>query len=92
MSTINDAFINALLADASYVEGLQPNQAPGTLQWLLSDRMTPTLAQFIADNFTVASAIDVSDTPLVGSGFDAVVWRGLPNGLFPGGIGVRSCV
>jgi trimeric autotransporter adhesin len=84
MSTINDAFINALLADASYVEDLQPNQTPDTLRGLLSPRMTPTLAQYIANNFTVASAIDTPDNPFSGSGFDAVVWRGRPGTPFAG--------
>ena len=38
--------------------------------------MTPALAVYIAANFEVASSINTSDIPLIGSGFDATVWRG----------------
>jgi hypothetical protein len=38
--------------------------------------MTPTLANFIGDNFYAATHIDASDNQLFGSGFDATVWRG----------------
>jgi hypothetical protein len=56
MSTINEAFIDALLADAAYV-----NVTPlSNLATALAERMTPTLAQYIAYNFTVASVIDTS--------------------------------
>jgi hypothetical protein len=71
MTTINDTYINALLADAAYVKDLT---ALSDLQNLLSPRMTPTLAKYVADNFSVVTQIDSND--LTGSGFDATVWRG----------------
>ena len=40
MTTINDAYINALLADASYVNNLLPNQTGANLAVLLAKRMT----------------------------------------------------
>ena len=80
MTTIHDAYINALLADATYA--LEKNRANGysgvQLKNLdtLKDRMTPTLANFIGDNFEAVTHIDTSDNPLFGSGCDATVWRG----------------
>ncbi|RCS56714.1 calcium-binding protein, partial [Parvibium lacunae] len=76
-TTINQAYINALLADASYVENLGNGQ---TGEILLNNRdligrMTLTQAKFIADNFTVVSAEDKPDAPF-GSSFEGVVWRG----------------
>jgi hypothetical protein len=78
MTVINDAYINALLADAAYVKDL----AAGNLASDLSSRMTPTLAKYIADNFTVVTQIDSND--LTGSGFDATVWRGKTGTDFAG--------
>ena len=46
----------------------------------LGGRMTPTLAAYIAANFEVASSINSSDIPLIGSGFDATVWYGKAGG------------
>lgn len=71
MSPIQAAYINALLADASYVEGvgrgdLNPSR--------FVSRVTTTQANFLAANFTVASSIE-SPKPL-GMGFDAIVWQG----------------
>ncbi len=77
MSKINDAYINALLADATY--GLKENKPNGythdelnALQ-KLKTRMTPTLASYISDNFTVVTHKETSDA--TGSGFDATVWK-----------------
>ena len=70
MTLIKSAYINALLADASNVS-VSANSAPGKLEADLTERMTPTQAQFIAANFEVLNSIE---TPtILGSGFDAVV-------------------
>lgn len=80
MPSINDSFVNALLADACYVD-INPAI---DLSEQLSTRMTPLLAQWIEDNFTVASTINTPDDVVSGAGFDAVVWRGKPNTPFSG--------
>ncbi len=71
MTTINDAYINALLADAAYVKDLLPGDLPDNLIAVLTPRMTPTLAEFIGKNFTVKV-----QSPAVASSFDATVWVG----------------
>lgn len=43
MTTINDAYTNALLADASYVGGLS---STSDLVTKLRERMTPTVSEF----------------------------------------------
>jgi hypothetical protein len=65
ITTMNDAFINALLADASYVDlGVNPNSA-------LALRLTQPLADFITQNFSIKNQeINPND------GFSAVVWQG----------------
>lgn len=71
-NSIRNAFINALLADASYVDGLSASidlAAYGPLQ----TRLTPTLAQYLADNFEVVTQKLTNDN--TESGFDATVWR-----------------
>ncbi|ODS22971.1 hypothetical protein AB835_11245 [Candidatus Endobugula sertula] len=70
MKTINDVYINALLADASYVDGLRSS----TLEDQLKKRMTPDLAKYIANNFTVVT--QESNSGIFDSGFDVTVWRG----------------
>ena len=78
MSNIFQAYFNALLADATYALGV-PEQgnldgATGNrLTGYLETRMTPTLAKYLGDNFTVVSHIETDDT--FASGFDATVWR-----------------
>lgn len=87
MKIITNAYINALLADAAYVDLLnEPLDSP-TNRRNLADRRTPTQAAYLASNFEVASTANESDNPLAGSGFDAIVWRGRA-----GNIGVRSCI
>lgn len=76
---IQTAYINALLADAAYVDA-------NSLATDLPERMTPTQAAYLAANFEVVSAINTSDIPLVGSGFDAMVWRGKAGTEFAGKI------
>lgn len=82
MTTINDAYINALLADATYAEGLVDGAQGVRLKDLLSSRMTPVLADFIGNNFYVVSHIESSDT--FGSGFDATVWKGVDGSPYEG--------
>jgi trimeric autotransporter adhesin len=71
MTTINDAFINALLADAAYVDGITINSTGTALALQLANRMTPDLAKYIGANFTVATQVGG-----LASSFDATVWRG----------------
>ena len=79
-NSIHNAFINALLADATYVDGLvDPNGFPLSGNDLasygnLKDRLTPDLAQYLANNFEVVTQKLTNDN--TESGFDATVWRG----------------
>ena len=55
MSYIQSVYINALLADASYIDlPIGKVDADSERYKELSTRMTPQLARFIADNFEVA--------------------------------------
>jgi Ca2+-binding RTX toxin-like protein len=72
MTTINDTYINALLADASYVDGLRN----GFLEDQLKGRMTPELANFIGKNFTVKTQASNDRIINLDSSFDATVWVG----------------
>jgi trimeric autotransporter adhesin len=74
MATIQDTYINALLADATYAEDLADGLRDSSLRDVLSNRMTPPMAKFIAANFEVVAHNESDDT--LGSGFDATVWRG----------------
>ncbi|MBC7603224.1 MAG: hypothetical protein H7255_11285, partial [Ramlibacter sp.] len=79
MTIINDAFLNALLSDAAYVDGLVQGRTGADLADDLGPRMTPTLAEYIGKNFSVVTQIA---SPA--SSFDATVWRannmdGTPN-------------
>src|SRR6185369_8988191 len=67
MTTINAAYIDALLADASYIDGLRN----ATLKDQLVGSMTPALAEYIAANFTVVQQVGG-----FASSFEATVWRG----------------
>ncbi len=91
MTNASKVYINALLADATYVN-LTPGLSSESLAEVkdLKDRMTPTLAKYIADNFEVISSIDTPDIPLLGSGFDATVWRGRPGTEFAGQVFVST--
>ena len=76
MNTISQAYVNALLADATYVNLVQ-GMSEVDLKRDLEVRMTPTQAAYIAANFEVASSINSSDIALFGSGFDATCQRRL---------------
>lgn len=83
MTTITNAYINALLSDASYVD-LSVGATPADINEASKKRLTPTQAAYLAANFEVASVINTSDIPLLGSGFDATVWRGKAGTEFAG--------
>ena len=75
MTTIHDAYINALLADATYAFTTNSDNVSGLeLIGALTPRMTLPQATFIADNFTMKTHTDADD--ILGSGFDATVWQG----------------
>ena len=46
MTTINETFTNAILADATYVHGLKDGMRDDILVGKLSDRMSLVLAEF----------------------------------------------
>ena len=74
MNSIETAYINALLADASYIERIRVgNIIPGDFK----DRLTETQAAYLAANFTVVTSLETPNTinPLLGTGFDPVVWQ-----------------
>jgi Ca2+-binding RTX toxin-like protein len=72
MTTINNAYINALLADATYVHDLT---SISDLKQRLKERMTPTIADYISQNFAVVTQVQSGDFVGLNSGFDATVWR-----------------
>lgn len=84
-TTINDTYINALLADASYVSNLNLALTPNDLTTALTGRMTPTLAKYIGDNFSVVSQVGG-----LASSFDATVWRGNAGTPYAGQIYVST--
>ncbi len=72
MKSIESAYINALLADAAYIQ-----VAGGINTADMKERMTATQAAFIVDNFTVVTSLETPNTihSELGTGFDAVVWQ-----------------
>nr|WP_320011997.1 hypothetical protein [uncultured Desulfobulbus sp.] len=70
MISINNAYINALLADSSYVQEPLSGKTGIDLADDLSERMGPNIAQFIGDNFTVLTLEASAD-----SSFNTTVWR-----------------
>ena len=81
MTTINDTYINALLADSSYVLNLKPGQTGVALTGALTGRMTAPISKYIGDNFSV-----VSQVGNLASSFDATVWRGNAGTAYAGQI------
>lgn len=53
--TVNNAHINALLADAAYVGNLGLALTPADL---ISERMTEPLANYIGENFSVVTQVE----------------------------------
>ena len=89
MATISSTYINALLADATYVN-LIPGSSATKIKTDLDIRMTSELAKYIADNFEVLGAIDTPDAIGAGSGFDATVWKGRAGTEFDGQVFVST--
>ena len=85
MNLIQTAYINALLADASYVERIPVGDVTAGV---FSPRLTPTQATYLATNFEILSSIE--SPKALGMGFDAVVWRGKANGEFAGQVYVST--
>jgi hypothetical protein len=83
MNTINQTYINALLADASYVKIMneQGDAIIPTEKQLeaLKKSLTEPQAKYVIDNFEVLN----QELSPVG-GFDAVVWRGKTGTEFAG--------
>lgn len=74
MPTIQEAYWNALLADATYALDANADNVSGQLLIdVLKSRMTEPLATYIAANFSLVTHIEIDD--VAGSGFDATVWR-----------------
>lgn len=67
--TIHDAYINGLLAEASYVDDLQSNR----LEQQLTVELPSELAKGLAVNFRLLTQIHFGG--LLGSSFDAAVWQ-----------------
>ena len=91
MSHIQSVYINALLADASYIDlPIGKVDANSERYKELSTRMTPLLSKFIADNFEVISNEYKNDFPGLGSGFDAIVWKGRKGTPYEGKVFVST--
>jgi hypothetical protein len=75
MNAIQTAYINALLADASYVKEIKKGEIRASD---FTTRLTQSQADFLAANFKVKDSVETPNTidPLLGPGFDAVVWEG----------------
>lgn len=93
MKIINDTYINALLANASYIRlqtrplGFSNDDAPptgilrSTSEQLeaLTESLTAPQAKYLLDNFEVLNQ-ELSPT----GGFDAVVWKGKAGSIYTG--------
>jgi len=80
-NSIHTAFINALLADATYVDLLSPTGIPlvgDKLIDALSKRLTPDLAKYLSDHFEVVAQKLTDDNTQ--SGFDATVFKSKDDG------------
>lgn len=75
MTSIQTSYINALLADASYVEGVFVGPVDADK---FKNRLTETQSTFIAANFKVNASVETPSMlgSLLDPGFDAVVWEG----------------
>lgn len=83
MTMLLNSYVNALLADAAYRDVFH-GVVRSDLIDILKNSLTLTQATYVAENFEVINSENKSDVPLVGSGFDAVVWRGKAGGAFAG--------
>ncbi|NKI93255.1 calcium-binding protein [Rhizobacter sp. SG703] len=81
INSIHNAFINALLADATYVDGLVEGGIPvsgAALVTKLQNRLTPDLAKYFSSHFDVIQQYLTDD--LSQSGFDVTVFRSKADG------------
>jgi trimeric autotransporter adhesin len=88
MKPIESAYLNALLADASYA--VNPALTLGDQKTALEKRMTVTQAKFIADNFEIVNSVETLGGPLGSTGFDATVWRGKTGSNYAGQVYVST--
>lgn len=70
---LNNTFINAVLADASYVDGLTQGGSAGALQDDLTPRLTAPLAAYIASRFEVVT--QYTESNYTASGLSVTVWK-----------------
>ena len=61
MNTFQTAYINALLADASYL-ALTPSMGVNAIVDAAKGRLTLTQATYLAENFTVLTSIETPNT------------------------------
>lgn len=81
MNTIQNAYVNALLADASYVAlwDKDKNEILPEVASNLTAALTQPQADYLLNNFDI-----LTQTLSPTGGFDAVVWRGKASGDFAG--------
>ncbi|NHZ66899.1 hypothetical protein [Massilia genomosp. 1] len=70
---IHDIFLNAILSDAAYANNLKDDLKGPLLKAALENQMTPVLAEFISNEFTVIRHLESGD--ILGSGFDGTMWK-----------------
>lgn len=75
---ITTAFLNAVLSDASYVDGLTRGMTEDALATELRKRLTEPLAIYIANRFEVVT--QYTEGNWAGSGFSATVWKNRSTG------------
>lgn len=75
---LNNTFVNAALADASYVDGLTQGDPATVLQDKLTPRLTEPLAAYIASRFEVVT--QYTESNLTASGLSVTVWKELGSG------------
>ncbi|MES2354835.1 MAG: hypothetical protein V4568_10645 [Pseudomonadota bacterium] len=75
---IHDAFINALLADASYVDGFIKDLTGEDLSKKAQDRLTEPLAKYLGESFRVVT--QYTESNYTGSGFSVTVWEDRKSG------------
>ena len=71
-NAIHDAFINALLAEASYVEGLSAGDSNAVLAGKLRNELTEKLARYAGEKFEVVTQF----TDHSGSGLSVTTTQG----------------
>jgi len=75
MTIITDAYINALLADATYAISSEVKTEDDLFN-ALKTRLGRELAEFVINNFTLNFDAIIDTSEFFDSGFDATVWTG----------------